>query len=117
MSGDNYYRVRFKDSEGSNLCSKIAYVKMNEVKIKPQLFPNPSQNNEEVKLLYFAFENSDLNVAFISSNGEVMKTEEKPVQKGKNEITFDLKGLTKGIYTLRIYATNGETNYLRLSIL
>ena len=68
------------------------------------LYPNPNKGNFTIALT--TEEVSSLKVEVFDVTGRLVYTNTVPLQKGGNEIPFELKGISSGIYSLRVNQGN-----------
>jgi len=69
------------------------------------IYPNPV--NTTANITYDASKSGDAMIRVISLSGRVIKTTFADVQAGENKISFDMSGLSKGVYMLAVTSVDG----------
>lgn len=73
---------------------------------KPQIYPNPTQNELNVK--FTLLKPQQLTAKIINTLGEVVYQEQLDLNVGEIEHTFNLKNTANGMYLLQIVNENGQ---------
>lgn len=94
--GDNYYRLRWKDSNGDDTYSNIITVYVPSQQPTIIIAPNPADNHIQI---ITRFQNTIPECALFDAIGRQIVL---PVQAGPQLTTLDTSTLPKGIYVLRV---------------
>lgn len=104
-----------KDTKSSDeikeiLQNRFAYEEnLDKNNLNVVVYPNPSSDEWNIKINSDQEEQITINLTDIS--GKSIKTENKYISKGENQITFDCKDLNSGIYLLVIAGKNKDQSY------
>ena len=108
MQGNNFYRLKMFDIDGSLKYSNIILLKLSG-NTTLSIYPNPTAKTLNV-LLGGVTDNSTINAAILDANGKIVNNIQ--VKKTGNAISFDVERLTAGMYLLRV-SWNNETSVWR----
>lgn len=111
--GNNYYRLKMLDDDGSFDYSEIRTVRIEKEKSNYTIYPNPFQN--EITILMS--ETKDADVFIFDALGRTIhqqKISETDENGGKYTIQL-AEELANGIYTIHILEQGGESNSFRIS--
>ncbi len=98
--GDLYYRIRQTDLDGRFSFSKTVSVSAQQADVPVYISPNPASD----RFVISGKLSSEISsVALVNTGGSVIK-----VWKG-NQNQFELSGISKGVYGLRVHLKNGNT--------
>lgn len=100
FGGDNYYRLRIYEEDGSSHLSSIRVVNLPATKIL-DIYPNPIKE-EDLTVRLSSETNAPLILEFINTLGQIEQTNIQAVHTGQNIFTLNTKALGTGIYILRI---------------
>jgi hypothetical protein len=100
FGGDNYYRLRIYEEDGSSYLSSIRVVNLPITQIL-DVYPNPIKE-ENLTVRLSSETNAPLILEFINTLGQIEQTSIQSVHAGQNVFTLDTKSLGQGIYILRI---------------
>lgn len=97
LSGNNYYRLKMIDADGTFTYSKVVVVRV-DGKTTLQVFPNPAKN-----IIYVQATGNDKNtlVRITDGAGKIVK-EQKLVLNGTTSFSIDISSLPKGLYYLTL---------------
>ena len=109
-----YYRIKAVNAAGVTMYSVVALVESG-VAGKLQLFPDPAAPNGAVTLLITPVTNTNARMSLIDMAGELLAARAVTLTTGSNTISWDLPGLTAGVYLVRIEMTGGNL-YGRLAV-
>lgn len=96
FNGDNYYRIKAVDKDGSFIYSRVVRVLLQPVR-EVVVYPNPVVTSATVRIT------SDralvLKLSLYDAGGRLSKTLQANVAAGGNFVRLDMNGLPKGVYT------------------
>lgn len=117
LLGSSYYRLRQTDFNGISTTTEIIRVFLERPgDIHFQLYPNPVDHNEKLRVSYKSSRTVKVLVSLITSQGKLVETSELRLQKGSHEFRLSSSRLLPGIYFLKISEPNGKTTTLRAII-
>ncbi len=108
LAANNYYRLKQVDKDGKYTRSSVILLQ-NKTNIQQLvLFGNvvKSQLNAQIE----ATKTGASSIAIVDMSGKVVKTIQKQLQKGTNQVSFSVIGLQAGNYQLQIATTEGRTS-------
>jgi len=108
LAANNYYRLKQVDKDGQYTRSSVILLQ-NKTNIQQLvLFGNvvKSQLNAQIE----ATKTGASSIAIVDMSGKVVKTIQKQLQKGTNQVSFNVSGLQAGNYQLQIATTEGRTS-------
>lgn len=106
--GENYYRLKQVDKDGTYEYSGIVHVEFYATKsFVNNIHPNPVNNN--LYFDYYALTDDKLQIRLYDYSGSVIIDDSKIVNSGKTMVHTDISRLAKGIYILKINA--GKSDY------
>jgi hypothetical protein len=71
-------------------------------------------DQDQARLFITVESETQTTVSIFSITGQLLKTENKQVRKGRNEVSLDISGLTKGVYVIRLTDSAGRVASLKL---
>lgn len=104
-----YYRLKQESEDGSYTLSNVIEVNVpafNGDEIG-NFYPNPAGNDARIQI-YSNMEGA-VTMAFFNVLGQEIRMIQSPVSIGLNNLDADLRGLTPGLYTVRIRTANGNS--------
>lgn len=96
FSGDNYYRIKMVDKDGSFVYSPVVRAALQPIK-EMVVYPNPVIDNATVRVTSDG--TSVLKLSLYDAGGRAIKTRQAKVTAGSNFIPLGMGGLPKGVYT------------------
>lgn len=105
MTGNNYYRLRQVDMDGSMKFSKVVCLNNNPTVTKIRVYPNPA-----VAVVNYALDipaTQQVTVQVYNLAGAVVLTQQQTLTTGVNQQSLAIGGLKNGNYFLRISSGNG----------
>lgn len=106
-SGDNYYRLKMIDEDGT-----FEYSRMISVSVKQEttqgfvaIYPNPVEDVLTVVIQAETASKSHLNIS--GASGQIVKTTPVTLQKGENVFKLNVRTLTSGAYIISYTDHNG----------
>lgn len=99
MEGNNYYRLKQVDADGTFQYSNIILLKVLKNKASISVFPNPATNTLNV-LLGGINDNSMVTAGVYDMSGRYLQG--ITVKKTDAQFSFDVKRLPAGVYNLRV---------------
>jgi len=106
LAANNYYRLKQVDKDGKYTRSSVILLQ-NKTNIQQLvLFGNvvKSQLNAQIE----ATKTGASSIAIVDMSGKVVKTIQKQLQKGTNQVSFNVSDLQAGNYQLQIATTEGR---------
>jgi uncharacterized repeat protein (TIGR01451 family) len=101
VAGKNYYRLKITDAEGKSFYSKVLVVGNNKAGLEIKAIADNtiyiSSNKQQT-----------VQMKVIAADGKEIWNERKVIVAGESNIGLQIKGAAKGIYTLLVYANEGE---------
>ena len=108
--GENYYRLKQVDKDGTFEYSNIVQVDFYATKsFANNIHPNPVNNN--LYFDYYALTDDKLQIKLYDYLGSVVIDDSKIVSIGKTIVHTDISRLAKGIYILKINATKSDYTF------
>ncbi|WP_448528837.1 T9SS type A sorting domain-containing protein [Raineya sp.] len=111
--GHYYYRLRIVEKDGKQSFSPVesVYIKpYNDLEVS--FYPTPFK--EKGTLECFAPENLEATMQVFNMEGVKLFEKQLSLQEGKNEFEQNFEYLAKGIYLLKVTASNGEQKTIRI---
>lgn len=107
-NGNNYYRLKQIDKDGTSTYSDVVLVRnIDYKKIEIiSLYPNPSLN--ESTLLLSASKNDKVVINTVNSLGKIVSTQTVNTIVGENKIQLNTSSLPKGNYIVTVAEVNSE---------
>lgn len=105
LSGDNFYRLRQTDFDGTESVSDIVRVEYLREDTHVEIYPNPVKTNS-LNLVYVTENTGEMTVEIINPDGKTLQITDYGLTAGLNRTAVDLPALTAGMYFLRI--TEGD---------
>ena len=98
-----YYRLKMVDIDGTSEFSKVISVQAaNRVTTSVNVFPNPAQNTESLKIAFKANENAAATLTLLDMMGNVVKSENQSAVAGNNVYSLALNSVKPGIYLVQV---------------
>ena len=113
LIGDNYYRLKMVDLDGSYTYSKIINIISKLENLDYILFPNPINENVLTYRSHLSF-SKDLSVYLFDINGREVFNYHYETSDLINVITINLESLEKGYYTVKIIHKDGTTRTAKI---
>jgi hypothetical protein len=113
LVGDNYYRLKMIDLDGSYSYSKIINIKTELNKLNFMLFPNPV--DDVLTYRFYTAMSESFHVQIFNIRGEEVLSYSKATQNLINVFVLDLKELASGFYTVIITHQNGTVHTSKIS--
>ncbi len=109
--GNNYYRLKMIDRDGTYAYSEIIIIRVSEVNLPTDgiisVYPNPT--NDKVNIVYQAGTAQKLNLDIYNVIGQSMFNNTFEFNAGLHTIVVDAKQYAKGMYILNLQnSSNGE---------
>ena len=115
--GDNLYRLKMIDKDGTYTYSKLINIKINtasESILKPtgveKLYPNPAQASLNIVFNETAQNTPNYSIKMYDITGEEKYDQKLQMDNGENKITINTSDLSTGIYIVAI--TNLDNNVI-----
>jgi hypothetical protein len=105
VAGDNYYRIRCIETNGSKQYSKVVKVNIGKVKGTVSVYPNPVSGGT-IKLKFANMKQGNYTARLFSTNGQLV-LEKEIEHSGVNTIHQLQAAIFKGTYNLEL-SNNGE---------
>jgi hypothetical protein len=100
LAGDNYYRLMLKDLDGTiTQEGKIIVIRFDN-KTPVTLYPNPTSGVLSIRMESEQAETA--NIRIFNSLGSIVNETTALLNKGENELTFDLSHLPNGTYCMNL---------------
>ena len=104
MQGDNYYRLKMIDKDGTFKYSHVILININQpIKYEDAInsvYPNPTSNSINVN--YQSFAKSDIDLKIFDALGQEMFNSKFEVQRGNQIIKLDVANYANGVYIIHI---------------
>jgi len=111
--GNNYYRLKMIDRDGSFTYSEIIIIKVNEISSPADgiisVYPNPT--NDKVNIIYQSGTNQKLNLDVFNAIGQSMFNATYEFNPGLNTIILDAAQYAKGMYIINLQNTSNGNKY------
>lgn len=109
--GNNYYRLRIIDLDGTFEYSNIAQIYLEqEIHSIGEITPNPIRNTD-FRIPMTLMNGESVEIQISNSLGQIVKTLNRDLPKGEVSIEFNYRHFPSGIYWMNIQL--GNKNYLR----
>ena len=117
LDGVNYYRLKIIDEDDSFEYSSIKSVLLsNENKnYLGEITPNPV-NGRSFALAIHMQNETELSIQISNNLGQVLFSNERPINKGYTELSFNTAGYPNGFYWIQIIA-NGENSTRKFEVI
>lgn len=111
--GNNYYRLKMIDIDGTFKYSNIITIKVLELNPTNDgivsIYPNPT--NDELNIVYQAGEEQKVNLNVFNTIGQHMMSERYDMHSGLNTVTIKVAHFAKGMYILNMQNTSTGDKY------
>lgn len=109
--GNNYYRLKAVDFDGSSNYSSIIKIKVAETidESTIKIFPNPTTGT--LNLWLNAHQSQDGSIRITDILGNQIQVVQKKIQIGVNQFIFDLRYLSSGTYIISYLDNQGNKQY------
>ncbi|MEO6252396.1 MAG: hypothetical protein ABIO79_03790 [Ferruginibacter sp.] len=94
--GNNFYRLKIKDMDGSFSYSPVVQLKITISKIKTVIFPNPVA--DLLNLNIQSPKTEPLLLYICTSDGKTLAKKTFFINKGNNKLTWNIQGMAAGLY-------------------
>ncbi|MBX7226471.1 MAG: T9SS type A sorting domain-containing protein [Chitinophagales bacterium] len=102
LAGDNYYRLRIIDNDGSIAYSKAILINVPEVPTVQSgilsIYPNPTSGQLTVK--FQSEETSSYQFTLVNVIGQILLNESKQVEEGINTFELNVQDYAQGVYLI-----------------
>lgn len=103
--GEHFYRLKQVDFDGNHVYSQTILVRKELSEIEPLfLFPNPTLG--QLKIHYFNDFDAEVVVSVIDITGRTIQKENRPIERGLQQLEMDVSSLENGPYFLSISSGN-----------
>ncbi len=102
LPGQNYYRLKMVDNDGSFSYSKIVSVRHDPGKLLLKVYPNPAVNKVSADLFMPAPAGGYADLQVYNMTGLMVFEKREMTSYGVNSISLDTKGLSPGMYILKV---------------
>ena len=109
QSGDNYYRLRQRDFDGTETLSEIAHVMLNEVMIV-DIYPNPVSLTDELVVDIDGIV-GEVDISIFDVSRSLVFHNNYYLNRGNEPLSLDMNILTSGMYVVRISSKGIIRNY------
>jgi hypothetical protein len=115
VSGNNYYRIRIKDQDGSAHYTEVVKASLNAIEKGISVYPNPIVNNT-INLFLTNQPLGTYGVWLLNSLGEVIMVKNFSHTGGSKSEKIEKAGnnLPKGIYQLEVSKPDGNQEIIRI---
>ena len=115
LSGNNFYRLRQTDFNGTSTVSEIkrVFIEARAISQRYNLYPNPVASGGQLNLSYEVELQTQLNIQVISSAGILQNSLRVQVNPETGTVEIPTQGLSRGLYMVVIKdtSTNHKTTY------
>lgn len=105
FNGDNYYRLKQTDYDGTTTYKGIAHVYINAVS-EFDFYPNPANNN--INFTFNVNNDNAVTIELYDLTGRIVKNKSYTTLKGLNNKSLDVSDLPSGIYMLKAVVNNNQ---------
>lgn len=109
MVGNNYYRIRQVDKDGTSKYSNTVYYRLTIDKTDVSVFVNPFGSN--ITLDFLSERNQVFSVRVFDNMGKTVINQQVTIAKGSVRKTFPASSLNRGMYVIQVIDDKGETMY------
>jgi predicted esterase len=95
---NDFYRIAQQDRDGRKTYTSILRSNCSAEQ-SFTVFPNPATDKATVTI--HSNQNTKLNLSIVDTKGGVVRKQQTMMPQGNNQVTINLSGLAKGIYTLQ----------------
>ena len=107
LSGANYYQLKQIDKDGKSSLSNIVVLKSNTNKLEiSTVYPNPA--NDKLNAIISSDKEEKVTVSITDLAGKVVSSQQVVTSNGSTNVFFNLQGLSKGAYLLRLTSTKNN---------
>jgi hypothetical protein len=107
LSGANYYQLKQVDKDGKTSLSNIVVLKSNTNKLEiSTVYPNPA--NDKLNAIISSDKEEKVTVSITDLAGKVVNSQQVSTSNGSTNVFFNLQGLSKGTYLLRLTSTKNN---------
>lgn len=114
LSGDNYYRLKLVDKDGSFAYSNIVLLKGTQDNAVVAIYPNPV--TDKLNVMISSKENNKVSLTISSMNGQVLYSQSAQLVTGSNLLQVNASLLAKGAYAIKIVAADGSIIHTSLFV-
>ncbi|GAB4252377.1 MAG: hypothetical protein Kow0079_07100 [Vicingaceae bacterium] len=105
FNGDNYYRLKQTDYDGTTTYKGIAHVYINAVS-EFDFYPNPANNN--INFTFNVNNDNAVTIELYDLTGRIVKNKSYTTVKGLNNKSLNVSDLPSGIYMLKAVVNNNQ---------
>ena len=113
FASKNYYRIKQIDKNGNYSYSKIINVTIDEATSSWVVYPNPT--TDKVNLFCNANYNN-MNISVYDAVGKLIYSQAKEKAVKGEIVTVSLSNLAKGVYSIKLQASNAETTTKKIIV-
>ncbi len=106
LNGKIFYRIKQVDKDGHYSYSNIVFVVMDETNSGYTVYPNPTTSNNIN--LYCNNSSANLKIEIFDAIGKMVFAQTKEQTIKGEIININLSNITKGVYSIRLQASNAE---------
>jgi len=97
-SGNDFYRIAQQDIDGKKVYTSVMRGNCNGAQTFT-VFPNPASDKATITIS--SNQNTRLNVSIVDNKGAVVRKQQATILQGSSQVTINLSGLAKGVYTVQ----------------
>ncbi len=109
----NYYRIKQVDKDGRYSYSNVITINIDEATSNWVVYPNPTTENIN---LFCNANYNNMQVQIFDAVGKLVYSETKAKALKGEIITVSLQRLTKGVYSIKLQASNAETTTKKIIV-
>lgn len=108
IKGDNYYRLKEVELDGSTHHSEVIMVRMGEIHGDTDVFPNPVFDVTSVYIYNNEEKTSETELFIYSVSGQLINAQKTELKPGANTIPLNMNDLESGYYFIDIRLNEGK---------
>lgn len=107
LAGTNYYQLKQIDKDGKSTLSNVVVLKSATRKLEiSTVYPNPA--NDKLNAVISSDKEEKITVSITDLAGKVVSSQQVSTTNGSTNVFFNLQGLSKGTYLLRLTSTKNN---------
>lgn len=114
LNGDNFYRLKQMDFDGTFAYSKVVFATLSEIG-RLHVFPNPTKGQVEITWQQRGIFSSTVNIALVTLTGNTVY--QSKVLSNHEKTSLDISTLPDGMYLLHISDQNGFSQVKKLMLM